>query len=243
MKKPSEFDCPENLFRNHQNAFRSQKRTPPSVTKKYTTARKYIPPSAVAATSYSTALINSTFEKPATYLKRQTTDKEIVDGYFINDPEVLKLELQDSHNVIDITRIKLLRYLGVLRKHFPGNQVDEVHQTLDGIEELCAWLQLQKHGIIFDDKAEIPIDPAFEPEDSDTLVSFVNQQVPPRTFPVAVDAKKTAISANYEVPNNRVNKNVSMILKKNAKEIEMDLVSILVEFSNFLIFYLFLIGF
>lgn len=227
MKKPTEYECPEIVLLRNQNAHRNhQKQTPSSATKKYSTSRKYFPPSAVAATSYSTALMNSTtFERPATYIRRQTVDKEIVDGWIVNDPEVLKMELNDSHNVIDITRIKLLQYLGVLRKHFPGSQIDELHQTLDGIEELCSWLQLQKHGIIFDDKAEIPIDPAFEPDDSDTLVNQQQVTSPPRTFPLSVDGGKRATSANYEVPNNRVNRSVSLMLKKNSKEIEMDLVS------------------
>lgn len=219
MKNPSEYDCPEILLNNCYSARNSGIQ---DVTfKKYST-RKYFPPSAVAATSFSSALINSTFDKPAKYLKRQTTDKEIVDGYFINDPEVLKMELQDSHNVIDITKIKLLQYLTVLRRHFPGSQIDEIHQTLDGIQELCNWLQMQKHGIIFD-KVEIPVDPAFEPDDSDTLVSKQNSKEI-RSFPISVDESKGNVSANYEVPNNRVNRNVSGILKKNAKEIEMNLV-------------------
>lgn len=220
MKKPSEYSCPENILNNNYSV---RNRGTQVAAKKYST-RKYFPPSAVAATSFSSALINSTFDKPANYLKRQTTDKEIVDGYFINDPEVLRMELQDSHNVIDITRIKLLQYLTVLRKHFPESQIDELHQTLDGIEELAVWLQMQKHGIIFNEKAEIPIDPAFEPDDSDTLVSK-QSMITPRSFPISVDEAKGNVDANYEVPNNRVSKNVSRILKKNAKEIEMNLVN------------------
>lgn len=35
-----------------------------------------------------------------------------------------------------ITRLKLIQYLAVFRKHIPGDSTHELHQTMDGIEEV-----------------------------------------------------------------------------------------------------------
>lgn len=35
-----------------------------------------------------------------------------------------------------ITRLKLIKYLAVFRKHIPGDTTHELHQTMDGIEEV-----------------------------------------------------------------------------------------------------------
>lgn len=37
---------------------------------------------------------------------------------------------------MSISRLKLLNYLKILRKHIPGNTTDELHQAMDGIEEV-----------------------------------------------------------------------------------------------------------
>lgn len=87
------------------------------------------------------------------------TDSEIVDGYLENDPEVIKLELQHAYNLMSVTRTKLLQYLSVLRRNVSESQVDEVHQSLEGIEELCSLLK-PKNPYVFN----IPnVDPGVEP--------------------------------------------------------------------------------
>lgn len=35
-----------------------------------------------------------------------------------------------------ISRLKLIQYLAVFRKHIPGDSTHELHQTMDGIEEV-----------------------------------------------------------------------------------------------------------
>lgn len=50
--------------------------------------------------------------------------------------EVLKIQLQNAHTVMTITRLKLIKYLAVFRKHIPGDSTHELHQTMDGIEEV-----------------------------------------------------------------------------------------------------------
>lgn len=155
--------------------------------------------------------------------KSQSDDPSIVEGYTLNDPEVLKMELQDSYNVMAVSRIKLLQYLSILRKYIPGNQVDELHQTLDGIEELCSLLK-PKHQYLFCTAA--PIDPAFEAGDDDVLngASSSASSFPPqrRSFPIAKN--KLNQRAAYEVPNNRVSHTASQLLQKNRAEVEMNLI-------------------
>lgn len=68
-------------------------------------------------------------------------DPEIIDGYLENDPEVVGVALQHAHTIMSLSRKKLIQYLSVLRKNIPGNSVDEIHQALDGIEELCSLLK------------------------------------------------------------------------------------------------------
>lgn len=68
-------------------------------------------------------------------------DPEIIDGYMENDPEVVGVALQHAHTIMSLSRKKLIQYLSVLRKNIPGNSVDEIHQALDGIEELCSLLK------------------------------------------------------------------------------------------------------
>lgn len=143
----------------------------------------------------------------------------IVDGYMLDDPEVIKMELQDSYNIMAVSRIKLLQYLTVLRKYIPGNQVDELHQTLDGIEELCSLLK-PKHQYLFNVAA--PVDPAFEADDDDTLEAGA-VALSPRSFPLTVKKPNKPTEA-YEVPNNRVSKNTSQILQRNRKEVEMNVI-------------------
>lgn len=51
---------------------------------------------------------------------------------------MLKLQLQNAHTVMTISRLKLMQYLAVFRKHIPGDSLHELHQTMDGIEEVRA---------------------------------------------------------------------------------------------------------
>lgn len=149
----------------------------------------------------------------------------IVDGYFVDDPEVLKMELQDAYNLMTVSRIKLMQYLKTLRKHFPGNQVDELHQTMDGIEELCSLLK-PKHQYLFNISA--PVDAAVEATNVDVVRKRKEQ--PPKTLNLKTKYQpETSSNANfsgnplnsrYEVPDNRMSKNASRLIN-NRKEVEM----------------------
>lgn len=54
--------------------------------------------------------------------------------------EVLKMQLQNALTVMTITRSKLIKYLAVFRKHIPGDSLHELHQTINGIEEVKSIL-------------------------------------------------------------------------------------------------------
>lgn len=64
--------------------------------------------------------------------------KKQINRIYQQSPEVLKLQLQNAHTVMTITRLKLMQYLAVFRKHIPGDSLHELHQTMDGIEEVYA---------------------------------------------------------------------------------------------------------
>lgn len=91
-------------------------------------------------------------------------DSAVVDGYLENDPEVLKLELQHTYNLMSVTRLNLMKYVSILRRNIPENAVDELHQAMDGIEELCSLLK-PKTPYVFKiptPETEFDIEPAME---------------------------------------------------------------------------------
>lgn len=62
---------------------------------------------------------------------------------------------------MSITRLKLQQYLAVMRTHIPPGRSrasDNVHQAMDGIEELCALLQLRPEQLAY----QMPVERAFE---------------------------------------------------------------------------------
>lgn len=235
MKSPEIYQCPPNAFVYVVNSMKQQHKFKQSPTRAIPHSRIF-PPSSLAAmaianaTDYHRKPANLQHQKSSEEIRQETAkvtvqqvkkthvqDDGIVDGYSLDDPEVLKMELQDSYNIMAVSRIKLLQYLTVLRKYIPGNQVDELHQTLDGLEELCSLLK-PKHQYLFNVAA--PVDPAFEADDDDTLEGAMAL---PRSFPLSVK-KPNKPTEPYEVPNNRVSKNASQLLQRNKREVEMDVI-------------------
>lgn len=237
MKSPEKYQCPPNAFVYVVNSMKQRHKIKQSPTRTIPHSRIF-PPSSLAAMAIANAEYRS---RPATLPHRKSSDEirqetakvtvqqvkkthvqddGIVDGYSLDDPEVLKMELQDSYNIMAVSRIKLLQYLTVLRKHIPGNQVDEIHQTLDGIEELCSLLK-PKHQYLFNIAA--PVDPAFEADDEDTLEGSAMSISAPRSFPLSVKNLNKQTEP-YEVPNNRVSKNTGQLLQRHKREVEMNVI-------------------
>ncbi|CRK88223.1 CLUMA_CG002004, isoform A [Clunio marinus] len=173
MKSPEKFPCPPNAFVYVATAAKKKK---DKKTEDFTIVKLPSNRTSVAFNNTSNARINlgSTLSsikhgeasKPNVGVNTSLPDDGIVDGYTLDDPQVLKMELQDNYNLMSVSRSKLMIYLSVLRKHIPGNQVDELHQALNGIEELCSLLK-PKNEYLF--SIPTPVDPAFEAADEDTL--------------------------------------------------------------------------
>lgn len=49
------------------------------------------------------------------------------------------MQLQNSQTVMTIARHKLRQYLAIFRKHIPGDSLHELHQAMDGIEEVMFY--------------------------------------------------------------------------------------------------------
>lgn len=49
------------------------------------------------------------------------------------------MQLQSAHTVMKVSRQKLIQYLAVFRKHIPGDSTHELHQSMDGIEEVNVY--------------------------------------------------------------------------------------------------------
>lgn len=214
MCEPEKYQCPPNAFvyvisSLKQRQIQPTRVYPPLVTNHVRTAL------------LSPRSLRDEIRKETAKITRQKTqnDDGVVEGMTLDDPEVLKMELQDSYNVMSVSRIKLLQYLSILRKYIPGNQVDELHQTLDGIEELCSLLK-PKHQYLFNNNESAPIDAAFEADDCEEATGSPSHLS--RSFPMSVE--KLKISTSYEVPTNRVSRTASQILKMNRAEVEMNLI-------------------
>ncbi|XP_040155075.1 TBC1 domain family member 5 [Anopheles arabiensis] len=90
----------------------------------------------------------------------EVRDPTVTDGYREDDPELLRIELQNAYNIMSVGRAKLLQYLAVLRRNIrPTNPAGELQQSLEGIEEICSLLK-PRYDTVF--RVPAPIDPATE---------------------------------------------------------------------------------
>lgn len=191
MLNPQKYDCPANAFVNVVSSMRRR----PAPTIVYSN----LPPRASNPNvSSSPRRLQNDYRRQTARATRATkTDNDgIVEGYLMDDPNVLKIQLQDSVNIMAVSRMKLVQYLSVLRRYIPGNRIDELNQVLDGIEELCSLLE-PKFQYVFENAAA-PVDPAFEASDEFS----VNQPIP------STSRSAPPIRAN-EVPNFRFNETVN----------------------------------
>nr|CAD7588099.1 unnamed protein product [Timema genevievae] len=77
----------------------------------------------------------------------------IVDGYTLNDPALLREEIEHARAVMTLCRIKLAQYHAALCKVVPQSAPPDALQALDGIHELCSLLNVRPHA---------EVEPAFE---------------------------------------------------------------------------------
>lgn len=164
----------------------------------------------------------------------QTSKNRVPNPCSIQDPELLKLELQEAYNIMSVSRKKLLQYLQVLRRHTqPGNPTGRVQQTLEGIEEICSLLK-PRYDTVF--RAPAPIDTATEANEDHSQLNRLatapltaqRVQTPPtslnlqRSYNYDLDCRRNSAASvsQYEIPEDRYS---GIATKKlaNRKEVEM----------------------
>ncbi|XP_052891083.1 TBC1 domain family member 5 [Anopheles moucheti] len=175
-------------------------------------------------------------------------DPTVTDGYREDDPELLRIELQNAYNIMSVGRAKLLQYLTVLRRNIrTNNPQGELQQSLEGIEEICSLLK-PRYDTVF--RVPAPIDAATEANEEPQqarkpllpggakLVSTEQQassvqrtQTPPnslnltRSYNYDLDCRRNSASQSnitqYEIPEDRYSKIATKKLA-NRKEVEMN---------------------
>lgn len=161
-------------------------------------------------------------------------DSSVSDGYREDDPELLKIELQEAYNIMSVSRTKLLQYLNVLRRNVrPTNPTGELQQSLEGIEEICSLLK-PRYDTVF--RAPVPIDAATEANEDHShqnrkataSMNAQRTQTPPtslnlqRSYNYDLDCRRNSAASisQYEIPEDLYS---GIATKKlaNRKEVEM----------------------
>lgn len=85
--------------------------------------------------------VNSSMRSSEVLYTSNNHELGISDGYLEDDPVMLKMNVDYLMKVMDISRLKLQQYVNNLRETLPVATQREVASTLDGLEELCAFMQ------------------------------------------------------------------------------------------------------
>ncbi|KAH8382112.1 hypothetical protein KR009_002023 [Drosophila setifemur] len=160
--------------------------------------------------------------------KLQDAHRVAMDGYLENSPELLRLELKNAQSVIKIARSKLQTYLGTVRHHVSkqASTSEELGRTLDGIEELCSFLDVK---FMFPLHARsAPIDQALEANEQ-KLLNNNSRGVTPKETPlptptVAAPPPLTA-TGGYELPENAFMHSSMRRLLGELREIELSTIT------------------
>ncbi|XP_017084582.2 TBC1 domain family member 5 [Drosophila eugracilis] len=225
MLNPKQFEYPSNAFTCV--SFTDNKEMPPPVNQR---PRTFSDTSAMATGS-------SQMDRQITYMqernaadssalaKLQDTHRVAMDGYLENSPELLRLELKNAQTVIKIARSKLQNYLSTVRHHVgkQANGNEELSRTLDGIEELCSFLDVK---FMFPLHARsAPIDQALEANEQKQLNTI---SIPPKATPVSTPATAPvapAATGNYQMPENAFMHSSMRRLLGELREIELSTIT------------------
>ncbi|XP_017000760.2 TBC1 domain family member 5 [Drosophila takahashii] len=157
--------------------------------------------------------------------KLHDTHRVAMDGYLENSPELLRLELKNAQTVIKIARSKLQNYLGTVRHHVgkQANGNEELSRTLDGIEELCSFLDVK---FMFPLHARsAPIDQALEANEQKQLNTIA---IPPKATPSATPATAPVAppaAGGYQLPENAFMHSSMRRLLGELREIELSTIT------------------
>lgn len=122
----------------------------------------------------------------------------VINGISENSRELMNLELRHAQDIIMITQHKLTQYLGTFRKHIKKNHSEELNQAVEGIEELCALLDVKFTST--NDVFLAPVDSALEANEDkrrERSASLVVEPHPPKDDKLKND--------KYEVPETKDN--------------------------------------
>lgn len=167
-------------------------------------------------------------------LKQSSDENRLaIDGYKDNNPELIRLELKNAQTVITVARSKLQTYLNSIRHHMPRQSSTEIVNALDGIDELCQFLDVKFMFPLHSRSG--PIDQALEANEQQlkhqnkqkqkTQLVRNNLQNDLNSTPASTSATSTKSNANdhsftYERPDNGFMLQSSRVLG-NIKEIEL----------------------
>ncbi|XP_055378420.1 TBC1 domain family member 5 homolog B isoform X2 [Condylostylus longicornis] len=132
----------------------------------------------------------------------------ILDGY--SSSEYLRLQLQNAQTIINVSQLKLKKYLETLRK-YSRNGPDDLCQAVDGIGELCAFLDVK---IFTPSYIQLPIDAAFEANENQIKIEKSNIS-PDSIASRSSKSKSSSVSAESKNSNKDKIKN-SSINKRNS---------------------------
>lgn len=142
-------------------------------------------------------------------------------------PELLRLELKNAQTVIKIARSKLVNYLTTVRQHMGKQSSEELNRALDGIEELCSFLDVK---FVFPLHARsAPIDEALEANERKQLNSAKSSSASPQpaaSASVALPSQTSSSSSSvYELPENAFMHSSTRRLLGDRREIELSTIT------------------
>ncbi|XP_073819094.1 TBC1 domain family member 5 isoform X2 [Musca autumnalis] len=220
MKMPKKYDRPSNAF----VYFTMPVNTPGPVLKDKKDPLRSQPLEKSALERHVTVIQERNAAEEALFarLKSATEGSNYVamDGYKDNNVELLRLELKNVQTVVKVTGTKLRSYLETIRKYAPKQSPQEMMDALDGIEELCKFLDL---------KFDIPVRP--HPSHIDQALEANEQQyqrkiekTEPNNLTMNHDLRTMSLGnilpTTYERPDNGFMLRSSKILG-NIKEFEL----------------------
>ncbi|KAI8045022.1 TBC1 domain family member 5 isoform X2 [Drosophila gunungcola] len=230
MLNPKQFDYPSNAFTcvSFANSGAGKEGLPPAGQRPRTASE-----TSAGATSGSQIDRQITFMQErnaansSALAKLQDSHRVAMDGYLENSPELLRLELKNAQTVIKIARSKLQNYLGTVRHHVgkQANGNEELSRTLDGIEELCSFLDVK---FMFPLHARsAPIDQALEANEQKQLntASLAPKATPsPTPNPTTVQLPHSA-TVGYQMPENAFMHSSMRRLLGELREIELSTIT------------------
>lgn len=140
----------------------------------------------------------------------------VINGISENSKELMNLELRHAQDIIMITQHKLSQYLTTFRKHINRNHSEELNQAVEGIEELCALLDVKFTST--NDFLAAPVDAALEANEDkkrERSASMVESHSKADATKVSAESER----ANYEVPDN-LKDNSKMFGRKKSVEMK-----------------------